>query len=605
MSLSSFLLGVSSVKGKEKAIDTGLDNLFRSTAVAPVVANNPSEKSTTKTPEKDKKRKHQETEIEPAAASSSKAKRPKSEKKVESDSTSKKSTKSKSRKEKTRSDEPTSEQLESSSPQQQHKSSSQARDSEPEPSDDDEDPSQLVHESLANGGQRKGRGRHAQHKFVPTNETSEQRDLRTIFVGNVAIEVVKSKSLTKQLKRHILSFVPEAKIESVRFRSVAFQKPTAPLTTGEDDDNATDKSKSAPKAKDSRQHDRDRAASWRANKSNGDSDDEFAPNAEKTFLTPAEKKRVAYIKHEFHSSVDSVNAYIVFAHPIPEAASSRPSNLPPPKPVMNPYEAVQVAVQKADGSTFLDRTIRVDIVGKSGKKQGEMSGDPKKTVFGLVVAERGPPSAADEDQSEDEEEDEEGEEKKTEGVKMPKTWVKRVRIIRDKDTQLGKGFAYVQFVDRDCVDEILSLEQDRLKFAKRKLRVQRCKTLPGGTKVKLSTPAKPLPSTGPTRPKAPRPSISSLIIVPKGDPSLGQKISHLSKEDRKQVKLSDADRVARRLMKKKAKALAEKGVKARDDLKERNRKRTKEKKVGGGHGGEKAKKRVRSNKALVKMNIKK
>ena len=40
-----------------------------------------------------------------------------------------------------------------------------------------------------------------------------------------------------------------------------------------------------------------------------------------------------------------------------------------------------------------------------------------------------------------------GDEKKgpANGVKKSRTWVKRVRIIRDKDTQMGKGFGYVQF----------------------------------------------------------------------------------------------------------------------------------------------------------------
>ena len=78
----------------------------------------------------------------------------------------------------------------------------------------------------------------------------------------------------------------------------------------------------------------------------------------------------------------------------------------------------------------------------------------------------------------------------------------------------------------------------------------------------------------------------------------------MSKEERKKVKASDADRVARRLAKKKAKSLAEKGVKARDGGvdRERVRKRPKDKK---GAVPEKSKRRVRSNKALLKMNTKK
>lgn len=59
-------------------------------------------------------------------------------------------------------------------------------------SDEEGDPSELVHESLT-GGQAKGKGKHAQNKFTPLEETSEKRDLRTIFVGNVSVEVMKSK----------------------------------------------------------------------------------------------------------------------------------------------------------------------------------------------------------------------------------------------------------------------------------------------------------------------------------------------------------------------------------------------------------------------------
>ncbi len=161
--------------------------------------------------------------------------------------------------------------------------------------------------------------------------------------------------------------------------------------------------------------------------------------------------------------------------------------------------------------------------------------------------------------------------------------------------------------NRECVDEILALEQDRLKFAKRKLRVQRCKTLPGGTKANVkSTGPKPTNVQGGKFDRAPtrRPSGVTPITVPKGDPTLGTKIASLSKDERKQVKATDADRVARRLAKKKAKALAEKGVKAREGDRDRIRKRFTDKK-GGASTTEKSKKRVRSNKALSKMNTKK
>lgn len=58
-------------------------------------------------------------------------------------------------------------------------------------SDEEGDPSKLVHESVAAGGKTKSAS--GKVKFVPSEETAEQRDARTVFVGNVPVEVVKSR----------------------------------------------------------------------------------------------------------------------------------------------------------------------------------------------------------------------------------------------------------------------------------------------------------------------------------------------------------------------------------------------------------------------------
>ena len=95
--------------------------------------------------------------------------------------------------------------------------------------------------------------------------------------------------------------------------------------------------------------------------------------------------------------------------------------------------------------------VEGEIGGRSPRSNASKEQDLRVFFEGLVIAEKGPPpSISDESASEaedDESEGEDGDEKKgpANGVKKSRTWVKRVRIIRDKDTQMGKGFGYVQF----------------------------------------------------------------------------------------------------------------------------------------------------------------
>lgn len=57
-------------------------------------------------------------------------------------------------------------------------------------SESDGDPSRLVHESVLNSGKSKHGPR---TKFVPESETAEQRNERTVFVGNVPVDLVKDR----------------------------------------------------------------------------------------------------------------------------------------------------------------------------------------------------------------------------------------------------------------------------------------------------------------------------------------------------------------------------------------------------------------------------
>ena len=60
-------------------------------------------------------------------------------------------------------------------------------------SESEADASRLVHETTVKSDRHgKTRSRQA-HDHVPPDETKEQRDARTIFLGNIAIEVAKSK----------------------------------------------------------------------------------------------------------------------------------------------------------------------------------------------------------------------------------------------------------------------------------------------------------------------------------------------------------------------------------------------------------------------------
>lgn len=65
-------------------------------------------------------------------------------------------------------------------------------------SDEEGDPSQLVHETIAKSSKARNIG--SKSKYSPPDETQEQREARTIFVGNLSVEVAQKKaSLTSLL----------------------------------------------------------------------------------------------------------------------------------------------------------------------------------------------------------------------------------------------------------------------------------------------------------------------------------------------------------------------------------------------------------------------
>ncbi|RIA95552.1 hypothetical protein C1645_471156 [Glomus cerebriforme] len=180
-----------------------------------------------------------------------------------------------------------------------------------------------------------------------------ERLQRTIFVGNLPVSVIQ-KINHKKLK---ILFSKFGKIESVRFRSIAFSE-----------------------------------------------------------LLP---RKLAFITGKFHPERDVLNAYIVYKEPL----------------------SVQQAITM-NAQVFLGRHLRVD-----------SNHDRRRTVFIGSL-------------SFDAQEEE--------------LWlhfescgeIESVRIVRDSKTNVGKGFAYVQFKERVSVE--LALKLNDTKLGTRKIRVTRC-----------------------------------------------------------------------------------------------------------------------------------
>lgn len=169
-------------------------------------------------------------------------------------------------------------------------------------SDSDAD---LVHESLKSPSERRARSNKGQaSKYVPATESAADRDRRTLFVGNLSLEAAQGKSGTNALKRHLLSFAPSAKIESVRFRSVAFSAPTA----GPADSGAaagSEKEKAAEEESRRQAREKERVEQWKASQSgstvggrgNRRGDDEVVDKS-KSYLDKSGKRKVAFIKKD-------------------------------------------------------------------------------------------------------------------------------------------------------------------------------------------------------------------------------------------------------------------------------------------------------------------
>lgn len=252
-----------------------------------------------------------------------------------------------------------------------------------------------------------------QHESLAKTDGKSEEELekasRTVFLSNVSVDCINSKSAEKALKKHLESFIadladnnPPHKIESIRFRSTAF-------------------SSSLP-------------------------------------------KRAAFAKKEImDATTKSTNAYAVYTT----------------------KTAAREAVKRLNGSVLLDRHLHVDWVAHPTKV------DNRRCVFVGNL-----PFVDDESKGA---ELEEGKKKKTPADIEEGLWqqfgkcgkIENVRVIRDAQTRIGKGFAYVQFTDENGVEAALQLNEKKFPpMLPRILRVTRCKA-----EKKKDKPRGPAPSS--------------------------------------------------------------------------------------------------------------
>ena len=223
--------------------------------------------------------------------------------------------------------------------------------------------------------------------------------VRTVFLGNVSTEAIKSKSARKTLEKHLAGVIehlpehqPRHKVESLRFRSTAFVGDAGP-------------------------------------------------------------KKAAFAKKELmDKTTKSTNAYVVYSTEV----------------------AARQSAAKLNGTIVLDRHLRADYLASPARI------DHRRCIFvgNLSFVDEETNDTAGDDSI----------------VRRPKAkvpadaeeglWrafgkvgkVESVRVVRDKETRIGKGFAYVQFVDENGVEAALLMNERKFPpMLPRKLRVMRAK----------------------------------------------------------------------------------------------------------------------------------
>ncbi|KAI1618258.1 nucleolar protein 12 [Exophiala viscosa] len=237
------------------------------------------------------------------------------------------------------------------------------------------------------------------HETLSQKSNDEDKVKRTVFLGNVSTEAIKSKSARKTLIQHLESALKvstdgqsQGKFESLRFRSTAYVSSSGP-------------------------------------------------------------KKATFAKKELMDETTvSTNAYAVFST----------------------EEATKRVAEKLNGTVVLERHLRADYLGRPSKT------DHKRCVFignlSFVNLETNPG------------EDDDGN-KRRPTAKEPADaeeglWrafgkvgkVESVRVVRDQETRISKGFAYVQFENENSVEAALLMNEKKFPpMLPRKLRVMRAK----------------------------------------------------------------------------------------------------------------------------------
>ncbi|MBW0463587.1 hypothetical protein O181_003302 [Austropuccinia psidii MF-1] len=399
--------------------------------------------------------------------------------------------------------------------------------------------------------------KHQKEKLNDLNETSEQLQARTVFIGNVNIECATSKSCKRALLDHLFNplkdpspLAPSTRIESIRFRAIPLATPITP--DNQLGQRSSKRSQAWKECQITFDDSRGGPAGHRGAK--GFAETDSLPNKAITSLTPAQKRKIGFVTKNIHPEAKSCIAYLVI------------SNTQLPHHESNPLSAQELAkliVTKADGTSFMGHILRCDLACRNSSSKANLPtidlDQQRRTLFigGL-------------DFNEQEDSIRQAIEARLveENIALPEgfaTFVERVRIVRDKATALAKGFAYVLFKTREAVEEMLALPEGSFKIGKRKVRLQKYITAARSSALKQlgqpitdkqsysskSSKAGKLTKTESSK-RPPLDLTQEIVPVYKGE-DMSQKLKTLSKSERKKIKSDNSDRVERRLLKKQAK----------------------------------------------------